>query len=227
MSIFQPPARVSLILPDLSALASSTPFLSAVFWALRPAVFPPSPSALPSPPLPACLLSPPLPCSLRLLPLPLPTCNRPALPCRCCLFFLFVCLRFLFLAVHCVLQGSAPALCCCFFARPSFFVPPLGFPWFCLTSRPLPLRTRHFLLLVFLLAPCLRSPAAPASPPPPPPPLYLQDFPNAASGPTYTLPLPLTLPWPPPPLPLLPHPPPASRPPLSVPSSPREPRRAA
>ena len=89
--------------------------------------------------------------------LPLPTCNRPALPCRCCLFFLFVCLRFVFLAVHCVLQGSAPALCCCFFPRPSFFVPPLGFPWFCLTSRPLPLRPPHFLLFFVFFWPAFAN----------------------------------------------------------------------
>ena len=173
-----------MIFPD-PCLFDLLPFCCFLyFWA------PPASAPAPLPPrplLPAYFLLPALPFSLRLLPLPLPTCNRPALPYRCCFFFLFVCLRFLFLAVHCVLQGSAPALCYCFFARPFFFDPPIGFPWFCLISRPLPPGD---------FSPCLSSPAAPSSPPPLP--LYLQDdiFLNTASGPTYTLPLPLPRPPP-------------------------------
>ena len=116
---------------ELLVLAYSHVTQSSAPLPLPPSAPPPSPPSSPPPlPPPAPLLSTPLPCSLRfsplLLPPPLPTCNKPALPCRCCLSFLFFCLRVLFLTGHCVVQDSAPALFSCLFARPPFLFRLLG-----------------------------------------------------------------------------------------------------
>ena len=79
----------------------------------------PPPFPCPSPPPSA---PPPRPLLPAYFLLPCPALSA-SLPCGCCLSFLFFCLRVLFLAVHSVLQGSAPALSSCFFARPPFLFP--------------------------------------------------------------------------------------------------------
>ena len=109
---------------QLLVLAYSHVTQSSAPLPLLPSAPPPSPPSCPprtfrSPALLSPLLSPP-PSP------PLPTCNKPALPCRCCLSFLFFCLRVLLLTVHCVVQDSAPALSSCLFARPPFLFRLLG-----------------------------------------------------------------------------------------------------
>ena len=88
----------------------------------------PAPAPSPSPPPPAPVLSPPLPCSLRLLFSLCQLAIDPPCPAVAASLSCFsVCVHVLFLAVHCVLQGSAPALSSCFFARPPFLFTRSGF----------------------------------------------------------------------------------------------------
>ena len=153
-------------------------FLYALRGDTRPGYISPLPRPFPPPSCPSTFSSPAL---LSPPPfLPLPTCNRPALPCRCCLSFLFFCLRACFV-FSCSLCAARLGSCSFFLllCPPTFSVHPLGFSYlFGVFWASCPLHP----------SPC---PCPCPSPGPPPSALPLFPFPSA---PLLSLSLPCSLP---------------------------------